>query len=162
MKHKTLFFILMGAIIIWLVFGFGPIYFLANWNDRSAFGDMFGAVNSLFSGLAFVGVVIAVIFQSKELFLQREELTLTRTELQRTAKANEVSARELSNQVSTMRHSATLMAYSQLVNDCDRRIREIGQDSSVSVSSRDRIIQDERNQYLMNTRRLLNQLSSEE
>ena len=45
------------------------------------FGDMFGAVNALFSGLAFVGVIIAIMMQSKELELQREELKQTREEL---------------------------------------------------------------------------------
>ena len=48
---------------------------------RGQFGDMFGAVNSLFSGLAFAGVIIAIILQSKELKLQREELEQTREEL---------------------------------------------------------------------------------
>ncbi len=45
------------------------------------FGDMFGGVNALFSGLAFVGVIIAIMMQSKELELQREELKQTREEL---------------------------------------------------------------------------------
>lgn len=44
-------------------------------------GDMFGAVNALFSGLALAGVVVAIWFQSKELRLQREELEHTREEL---------------------------------------------------------------------------------
>ena len=45
------------------------------------FGDSFGAVNALFSGLAFAGVIYAIILQRKELQLQREELEATRGEL---------------------------------------------------------------------------------
>lgn len=44
------------------------------------FGDMFGATNALFSGLAFVGVIYAIILQRKELRLQRSELRQTREE----------------------------------------------------------------------------------
>ena len=49
--------------------------------ERGSFGDMFGAVNALFSGLALAGVVIAIILQSKELELQRRELEETKKEI---------------------------------------------------------------------------------
>ena len=42
---------------------------------------MFGSVNALFSGLAFVGVVVAILLQRQELIAQRAELELTRTEV---------------------------------------------------------------------------------
>ena len=35
------------------------------------FGDMFGAVNALFSGLAFGGVIVAILLQRQELKAQR-------------------------------------------------------------------------------------------
>ena len=41
--------------------------------ERGTFGDMFGAVNALFSGLAFAGVVIAIVLQSQGLRASREE-----------------------------------------------------------------------------------------
>lgn len=44
-------------------------------------GDTFGAVNALFSGLAFAGVIFAILLQRSELKLQRHELELTRLEL---------------------------------------------------------------------------------
>ena len=49
--------------------------------SRGQFGDKFGAVNALFSGLAFAGLIFTIILQKKELALQREELTQTRDEL---------------------------------------------------------------------------------
>lgn len=45
------------------------------------FGDMFGAVNALFSGLALGGIVLAILLQREDLKLQRTELELTRKEL---------------------------------------------------------------------------------
>jgi len=62
--------------------------------DRGLFGDSFGAINALFSGLAFAGVIYAIILQRRELQYQREELELTRVELTRTAAAAEASASE--------------------------------------------------------------------
>lgn len=49
---------------------------------RGTFGDMFGTVNALFSGLAFAGLIITMIMQHEELKLQREELKQTNTELE--------------------------------------------------------------------------------
>lgn len=48
---------------------------------RGTFGDMFGSINALFSGLAFAGVIYAIFLQKDELSLQRRELEMTRDEL---------------------------------------------------------------------------------
>jgi hypothetical protein len=50
---------------------------------RGQYGDQFGALNALFSGLAFAGLIYAVLMQREELALQREELQLTRKEMRR-------------------------------------------------------------------------------
>ena len=57
-------------------------YLLKDVQERGTFGDMFGAINALFSGLAFAGVIYAILLQRKELKLQRTELELTRRELE--------------------------------------------------------------------------------
>lgn len=49
-------------------------------SERGAFGDKFGFINSLFSGLALTGIIISIYFQQKELSLQRDELIETREE----------------------------------------------------------------------------------
>lgn len=48
---------------------------------QGQFGDQFGAVNALFSGLAFAGLIFTIILQKNELALQRKELSLTHEEL---------------------------------------------------------------------------------
>lgn len=52
------------------------------YESRGTFGDMFGAINALFSGLAFAGIIYTILLQSKELKLQREDLALTRAEIE--------------------------------------------------------------------------------
>lgn len=48
--------------------------------NRGTFGDMFGAVNALFSGLAFGGIIWTILLQRNELKLQREESKQSRNE----------------------------------------------------------------------------------
>lgn len=71
------------VVIIWAVSWYMLVAntSLLNWNERGTFGDMFGAVNALFAGLAFAGVIIALYMQKDELRLQRQELEETRQEL---------------------------------------------------------------------------------
>lgn len=42
--------------------------------ERGTFGDMFGAVNALFTGLAFAAVIYAILIQRHEVGLLKEEL----------------------------------------------------------------------------------------
>ncbi len=50
-------------------------------NKSGVFGDSFGVLTALFSGLAFAGIIISIKMQNKQLRLQRKELTLTRLEV---------------------------------------------------------------------------------
>ena len=69
----------LGVTIVWaLTF---LLFFMSDSEKRGQFGDMFGAVNALFSGLAFAGLIITLILQRRELSLQRDELEQTREEL---------------------------------------------------------------------------------
>jgi hypothetical protein len=72
-------------------------------SNRGEFGDMFGAVNALFSGLAFAGLIFTIHVQRRELSLQRQELSLQRREL-------EASREVLAQQEATMRSQGQTMA----------------------------------------------------
>jgi hypothetical protein len=78
MSYKSLVVAILVIFVIWLTSGF----ILYNWSELGVLGDRFGSINTLFSGLAFAGVIYAIILQRKELELQRKELVLTRNELQ--------------------------------------------------------------------------------
>lgn len=69
---------------------------------QGTFGDMFGFANAIISGLAFAGVIYAILMQQEELSLQREELRMTREELARSASAHEDSADLLAEQLEKM------------------------------------------------------------
>lgn len=83
-----------GVVVVWAASG----YLLYGYEGRGTFGDMFGAVNALFSGLAFAGVIYAIVLQRDELELQRRELEQTRKELEGQKEAlnsqNEAFARQ--------------------------------------------------------------------
>lgn len=66
-------------IILWLA----NLLILGGWSeeDRGTFGDMFGGLNALFSGLAFVGLIYAILLQKVEIGLQKDELEQTREEI---------------------------------------------------------------------------------
>ena len=75
----------IGVIILWAVYL--SIIWISNWpleEKKGEFGDTFGALNALFAGLAFAGVIYAILLQQRELKLQREELELQRKELEDT------------------------------------------------------------------------------
>ena len=67
-----------GVLLVWIVTAL-VIHCLAD--DPGKFGDMFGAVNALFSGLAFAGLIYAIYLQRIDIQLQRTELALTRGEI---------------------------------------------------------------------------------
>jgi len=79
MKPSTKILYILWAVIvaIWSLSGIA----LYHQPDRGTFGDMFGAVNALFSGLAFATLIYTTWLQRDELALQRQELAETREEL---------------------------------------------------------------------------------
>lgn len=78
---RTLIYAGLAVFAIWLLsWGFIDLC-ISECDDRGTFGDKFGAVNALFSGLAFAGLIVTLIYQKEELKLQREELKETRNEL---------------------------------------------------------------------------------
>jgi hypothetical protein len=89
-SRKTILWTLAGVVLLW---GLTPIitYFLPlkDMSERGQAGDLFGSINALFSGLAFAGVIFAILLQRQELALQRQELRETRGEMKRTADAQD-------------------------------------------------------------------------
>lgn len=84
-KNKLIWFIVFGAILIVALWVCSWILIDCNIDsstNRGEFGDKFGAINSLFSGFAFLGLIITLLFQKEELELQRQELSETRKELE--------------------------------------------------------------------------------
>ena len=69
---------IITIIALWAISGY--LTHRYSYEDRGTFGDMFGAINALFSGLALFGIIVSILIQQKELNLQRQELAETRQE----------------------------------------------------------------------------------
>jgi hypothetical protein len=109
---------------------------LPDWPTRGQFGDVFGAVNATFSGLAFAGLVYAILLQREDLELQRRELELTRQELQRTAAAQEQAEVALRAQAEAASVSAKLSATSFLLRQYQEEIEEMRKDAFLAGDPR--------------------------
>lgn len=68
------------VIVVWILNLLGVFI---DSGARGTFGDMFGAANSIFSGLAFAGVVYAILLQRDEVSIARDELDRTKTLLEK-------------------------------------------------------------------------------
>lgn len=99
-KYSKWFGTIALSVLLFCV-GYGVV--LSGCEERGTFGDMFGAVGALFSGLAFAGVIVTMLQQSETLKLQRKDLrNQTETiELQRQEIAN--TNKELQEQNKTIR-----------------------------------------------------------
>lgn len=75
-----------AVVATWMLSWLLLSIFVGDSETRGQFGDMFGAVNALFSGLAFGGIIVTILLQKRELGLQRKELKLQRAEMQATRK----------------------------------------------------------------------------
>lgn len=135
----------IGIVALWL-WGGG----LAELNKDN--GKNVESIEALFTGLAFLGMMVAIYFQKEELKLQREELADTREELRRSAAANEQSAQlakvniEQQMQISRMQnsYSKNSILAKKYVAQLDNIYKRIDIDSGNSMSPRIRRYQDER------------------
>jgi len=74
LSGKGLILLLLAVIVIWLLYGWGAYHFPPSSEKSGQYGDMFGGVTALFSGLAFAGLIFTLFVQKKELQYQRQEL----------------------------------------------------------------------------------------
>lgn len=122
-----LYLALFAVFVTWATSGY--ILYPLESTIRGTFGDMFGAVNSLFSGLAFAALIFTVFMQREELSLQRKELEYTRQELRRSAAAQEASEAALRAQAEATAQAATLNATHTLITYYREAIAELMQRS---------------------------------
>jgi hypothetical protein len=83
--------IFIGVVVLWALTPVVISHVYPDLAHRGQAGDLFGSINALFSGLAFAGVIVAILLQREELELQRHEIAANRVELARAATAQEES-----------------------------------------------------------------------
>ncbi len=106
MKPKNAIILVLSSIV--LVWSFFPLLLQIinpsnSLNELAQLGDSYGAINSLFSGLALAGIVISIYMQSQDLKLNREELKLTRAELALTRDEIKGQTEQLEAQADSMK-----------------------------------------------------------
>lgn len=118
MKEKENEYVLYFTAVIVVLLIIGAWYFTyyklvsCTPTERGTFGDMFGSVNALFSGLALAGIIFTILLQRKELKYQRDELRETRKEFI-------IQNKSLKNQRFENTFFNLLTLHNQLVNDID-------------------------------------------
>ncbi|VXA85060.1 conserved hypothetical protein [Aeromonas veronii] len=74
------------------------VFFNTENAEMGVFGDSFGALNTLFSGLAFSGIIVSIFLQSQQLKLNREEIKLNREEIKLNREELEQTRKEIEEQ----------------------------------------------------------------
>lgn len=121
--RKNLFAILtLGVIVLWLLSGVLILIFLDEWSDRGTFGDLFGSINALFSGLAFAALIYTIVLQREEIKTNREEIGLNRKEMAKGAKLQQKAQQILMQQVDQTHLSAKMNAMRTLVDYYNNQI----------------------------------------
>lgn len=100
----------------WIIFAIAVLFIIAvcllfvyimkeqpwGMDKRGQFGDMFGALGAVFSGLAFAGLIVTLIQQHDDLKLQREYLRLQRQEIAQTNLELALQRKEMEEQNKTI------------------------------------------------------------
>lgn len=101
-----------GCLLV-VVFAIVYPYFLKWYTDASAiaemgqYGDVYGGLNTLFTGLAFVGLVVTIL-------LQRQEMKETREEFEEQTKQFEEQTRLLNEQIEEQKRATEIQVHTAL------------------------------------------------
>ena len=96
------------------------------WLEPNEFGDMFGFLSCLFSGLAFAGLIVTIRQQKEDLELQRKELQRANNEAAEQTEQFEEQTKQLREQLELARSS-------QIKDDFYRRLTLLKQQESEIV-----------------------------
>lgn len=98
-----LIFLLLAVVAIWLLSWALIWLFFSELQERGQFGDLFGSVNALFSGLAFGALIYTILQQQRMLELQQQQLHDQREDLRRQRDEARSTREELRSQVEAQR-----------------------------------------------------------
>ncbi|MFE4709501.1 hypothetical protein ACFRAM_01395 [Paenibacillus sp. NPDC056722] len=108
--YKPMIWLIVTVVLLWVINLFTGIWLK---DDGGTFGDMFGAVNALFSGLAFAGLIFTIMLQRKDLALQYRTLELQLKEM----KEQSDSSKETTNQLERQQQLTSYQLIQSNVNN---------------------------------------------
>ena len=137
--------LIIGAtVIVFVLWGGGFLIIryalLGDWETRAQAGDTFGGITSLFSGLAFAGLIVTLWMQRHELRLQRLELSETRAELANQRAVMERQTRDAQKQNLETTFFRRLQHFETIIAAIDRQYLDrdgSGQETQRTVQGRD-------------------------
>ena len=132
LSRRTVAWIAIAIAGAWTLSGVAIFLSLPSWETRGQLGDMFGAVNSLFSGLAFAGVVFALLSQREELQLQRDELRAAREEQKRLVHAQQQASEALNRQFQIQTLAAQIAVLQVIVSEASASLQR-GSDAVIAA-----------------------------
>ena len=118
-SSRHIVFALLIALLIVVIWTGSAIYIsklIDIKTNPGAYGDAFGAINALFSGLALIGVIVAILLQKKELSLQMEEL-------KKSVDAQENSAKALTLRLDIENRAVKIRALSALLSSYNNGLK---------------------------------------
>ncbi|MGO4953090.1 hypothetical protein [Paenibacillus sp. S25] len=138
MRKIYIVLIALGIFGVWAGSGWA-INTWINASYRGTFGDMFGAVNALFSGLAFAGLIYtisvqrdelqeqkkAIEMQTEELALQRQAIEMQTEELKMQREETARSADQLEGQKNLLNLQMAMSVVNDLIQTKNKRLEEI-------------------------------------
>lgn len=114
---KPLWIIVVAILVVITGYFLAIRSILPGWAERGQFGDMFGAANTFFSGLAFAALTYSLYLQRKALSHQFEELRITRDELAKQSKSQE---EQVENSLRAAKINGLGAMYQALIQSCPR------------------------------------------
>lgn len=114
--------LLLLVLFIWGGSALVIIFTLDSWDQRGTFGDLFGAVNALFSALAFAALIYTIILQRETIEQNRQEIIKNRKGVAKGAKLQEKSYAVLEQQMLQTHLTAKMNAMQILVEYYNNQI----------------------------------------
>jgi hypothetical protein len=133
---KPFVYLILPVTLIAVTYGYLLFTFVPESAERGLFGDAFGALNALFSGLGFAGLFYTIILQQKQLHLQSRELFLNREEFHKSATANQQTAVALTKQLETQIIATRISACGMLLNSYNEQLDEWEESEGESYRSK--------------------------
>ncbi|OOY03885.1 hypothetical protein BMI87_15885 [Thioclava sp. F28-4] len=112
------------AFLVLLFWG-GNWIVASSTNEPGVFGDQFGAVNALFTGLAFAAVIYAILLQRVEISLVRDELDRTKGILEEQQNLAQLQVSAQSKQIFESTFFNLLNVFSEIVQSMDLKSKEL-------------------------------------
>jgi uncharacterized protein YlxW (UPF0749 family) len=119
---RIIIFALIGTLILWTLYLFVVgFFFKRDWLASGQFGDTFGALNTLFTGWAFVVVLATLILQSRQIAETKHDLQEERQLQKRTAELVAEQAKALALQARLNALTARIEAFHVQIHDAKDR-----------------------------------------